>query len=176
MQRFGHTVALSLIGVILLNSLGSRAAARVEPLVADLEGVAIPATQAGEFYCHDFDHPLIRCFRTPARLEEAVTARSTSAGVASDGVGALGAMAVAYVRIFDGSSFTGTYAYLSQDYANLGSIGWNDRISSYQGVNSETGGFYTGTSYSGTTDYFCCNESVSSLGSLDNSFSSARRT
>jgi len=65
---------------------------------------------------------------------------------------------------------------VSQDYAALSAIGWNDRISSFRGRNSETGQFWTDWFYGGTWYAFCCNTSVSNLGSFNNTFSSIQRT
>ncbi len=173
MPHAGRSLALSLMTLVFLGPpLGPRETEVGGP-VADLEGDPIALADAGAFHCHDLDHPAIHCFRSADALESAVAA--AAAQQAADPV-ALGGTAVAYVRIFEHSSFSGASAYLSQDYGNLGTIGWNDRISSYLVLNSETGAFHTATSYGGTTDYFCCNESVGSLGSLDNTFSSVRRT
>ncbi len=145
-------------------------------LVAELEGVPIPATAAGEYFCHDFDYPLIRCFRSGDALEAAVEARGVTTTLGSETLD-LSTTAVSYVKIYDYTSYAGSYAYISQDYSYLGDIGWNDRISSYIALNSETGAFYTNGGYGGTIDYFCCNEGVPSLSStFNNQISSVRRT
>jgi hypothetical protein len=81
-----------------------------------------------------------------------------------------------YVLIYDGATHTGASMYVSQNYDALFSIGWNDRISSYQGLNSGSGTFWTDWYSSGTARNFCCNTSILSLPSgLDNAFSSVYR-
>ncbi len=176
-----RTVACFLV-TILVAHLGT-APARADDditndaiLVAELEGMPIPVTSVGDYFCHDFDYPVIHCFRTEAALEEAVS-NALSSAVAESSDGTLTIAAVSYVRVWEYASYAGNNAYLSQDYANLADIGWNDRISSYWALNSETGAFYTDGFYGGYIDYFCCNEKVSSLSStFDNRISSVRRT
>ena len=65
---------------------------------------------------------------------------------------------------------------MSEDYSVLSLIGWNDRISSFKGRNSQLGAFYVDWFYSGTVWAFCCNQQVANLGSYSNTFSSIRRT
>ena len=164
---------IALVAVLAISQATTPTASAGDPLlVAELEGGPIAATSVGDHYCHDFDYPVIRCFWTEDALEQAVSSRlATTVG---DTVTVL---AVSYVRVFEFASYAGHSAYLSQDYAVLGDIGWNDRISSYWALNSETGAFYTDTVYSGTIDYFCCNQSVGSLSStFDNRISSVKRT
>ncbi len=176
-----RTLACFLV-TILVSHLGAAPAraedetTNAEILVAELEGMPIPATSAGDYFCHDFDYPVIHCFRTEAALEAAVST-SLSSAVAESSDGTLTIAAVSYVRVWEYASYAGNNAYLSQDYSNLADIGWNDRISSYWALNSETGAFYTDGAYGGYIDYFCCNQKVASLDStFDNRISSVRRT
>ena len=81
-----------------------------------------------------------------------------------------------YVEVFESSGFGGAYMYISDDYAALATIGWNDRISSFKAQNYETGAFYTDWFYGGNVDGFCCNAQVSSLGTFNDTFSAVRRT
>lgn len=162
------------VAMVLATMLGGPASARTPELLADLDGLAIEPRTAGLYYCHDFDHPVIHCFRTAASLEAAVSLR-TAAPLEPNGVN--GALAVSYVRVFDYATYAGPYAYLSQDYSRLSDIGWDNKISSYIALNSETGAFYTNAGWGGSVDFFCCNEGVSSLSStFNNQISSARRT
>jgi hypothetical protein len=80
------------------------------------------------------------------------------------------------VTIWDGAAFSGAFMNVSQDYSVLATIGWNDKISSFKGRNSETGTFYTDWFYGGSFWAFCCNAQLSSLGSYNNTFSSVLRT
>ena len=143
-------------------------------LTAHLEGAPIPATSAGSYFCHDFTYPVIECFHTGDALEAAVALLLD--GTAAE-LSAMGITATSYVKVYEYGAYAGNYAYLSQDYSYLGDIGWNDRISSYIALNSETGAFYTNAAYGGTIDYFCCNQNVANVGStFDNQISSVRRT
>jgi hypothetical protein len=132
-------------------------------LRADLDGQPIPLAAVGRFDCHDFDYPVIHCFTESRALQAAVQP-------------ILSTSSVDYVLVFDYASYSGAYMYMSADYSALFTIGWNDRISSFQARNSESGQFWTDWFYGGSLWSFCCNSSYSSLGSYDNSFSSVRRT
>jgi hypothetical protein len=84
--------------------------------------------------------------------------------------------AVNYVRIWEDAGQDGASMYLSQDYANLGSIYWNDRITSFKALNGESGVFHHDVGYE-TPYSFCCNQSVNKVGSTHNDkFSSVERT
>lgn len=139
-------------------------------ITADLDGRAISPAWAGEYYCHDLDFPRIHCFRTQSALDTAVSAL---------GIGPLAfqpqTSGVTYVRIFVDEGFSGASAYLSQDYTNLGTIGWNDKITSFIVVNSQSGRFYTDSYYTGTNYFFCCNSWVANVGeTFNDKFSSVR--
>lgn len=128
-------------------------------LHADLDGKPLQLAQVGNYYCEDFSYPAIHCYSDSRALEASV---STT----------LAATSIDYVVIYEFTTFQGAYMYLSQDYSILAFIGWNDRISSFRGINSQSGVFWTDWLYSGTRYAFCCNVWVSSLGVYDNSFSS----
>ncbi len=162
-----------LIGLVFLGQLMAPAptAASEPTLSADMGGHAIPAIQVGQYYCHDFDYPRIHCFPTDARLEQAVAAY---------GAGPLatpGSASVAYVRVFQDASFSGNSMYISADYPDLDSIGWNDKISSFYGLNNLAGAFYQNAYYTGLVYSFCCNTQVTYVGNVYNDmFSSVQHT
>ena len=138
---------------------------------ADLEGLPIAATSVGKFHCHDLDFPRIHCYSSASALETAVDDAVGSAELPIDGV-----LAVSYVRIFESASFVGASAYLSQSYSDLRTIGWNDRISSFQALNSLSGRFFEHINYAGFVYSFCCNTQVSYVGDAYNDrFSSVSR-
>lgn len=175
MPRARRAFISLLIALSAMPMLAAPASAESPVLIAELEGQPIPATSAGDYYCHDFDYPVIHCFRTADALERSV--EGLTAVVGADSATIAGTTAVSYVKIYDYASYAGNYAYISQDYSQLGDIGWNDRISSYIALNSETGAFYTNAGFGGTIDYFCCNQGVASLSStFNNQISSVRRT
>lgn len=159
-----------LFGTLLLASFVGPAAASATPAVAsdsharpslraDLDGAPINPVNVGTHFCHDFAFPQIHCFSTAADLEAAVAPIVNTAGVN-------------WVAGFDYTSFQGPYMYFSQNYSVLATIGWNDRISSYIAVNSQSGRFWTDWFFSGTSYSFCCNQQIPSLGSYNNTFSS----
>lgn len=132
-------------------------------LTAFLDGVAIPLADVSRYYCDDFSYPTITCSQSPL----ASATRSTFMTLAA---------AVEYVTIYDQPSYAGSWMNVSQDYAALSLIGWNDRISSFRAKNSETGRFTTDWLYGGSQWSFCCNSQLPSLGGYDNTFSSVQRT
>jgi hypothetical protein len=174
--------------IVLLVSIALMVPAEVaasDPTIrADLDGRPIPAIQVGDWYCHDFDYPLIHCFRTAADLDAAVASlgyESLGPGVSTmDGTSSVspsGVLAVSYVRVFVDAGYAGSSAYFSVNYTNLGVIGWNDKISSFVGLDSATGQFFEHIYYTGFIFGFCCNTQVSYVGNSSNDrFSSVRRT
>jgi hypothetical protein len=176
------TVGVLLVSIALI--VPSGVAASDPTIRADLNGRPIPAVQVGDWYCHDFEFPLIHCFRTEEELDAAVagpgsqplgpeTSTNESAGTASPA----GVLAVNYVHVYVDASYFGNSAYFSVNYSNLALIGWNDKISSFVGLDSATGQFWENASYTGFLFGFCCNAQVSYVGNSSNDrFSSVKRT
>jgi hypothetical protein len=167
------TVLIALILGALLPPAAS--ATRGSALRAELDGRSMALSAVGQYYCHDFDWPIILCYSSSASLEEAVTAtvlRRVTSVTSTESATALN-----YVRLYDLSGYAGPYIYLSADYPQLSVIGWNDRASSYVAVNSLTSALYVNTYYAGPTLFLCCNQHAPSLsGTFDNQISSAHRT
>jgi hypothetical protein len=121
-----------------------------EGLRATLDGKAISLKAAGSLSCHDLDYPVLTCFRTAVELEAALKAPARGSGITALTLDA------GYVVVYEHGQFGGAAQALSQDYSYLGTIGWNDRVSSLKSFgasghfteNSPTGGFtyYFGTS------------------------------
>jgi hypothetical protein len=163
----GAVLALLLAGVVSAAS-GSGGSAGI---VADVDGHPIKPELIGTLYCHDFDYPRIHCFRSQRDLDVAATS-----AIAARRLSSATLSSADYVLIYDGATQTGASMYVSQNYDALFTIGWNDRISSYQGLNGASGTFWTDWFASGTARNFCCNATVLSLPSnLDNAFSSVYR-
>jgi hypothetical protein len=135
----------------------------LEDLRAYLDGRPIPLAEVSRHYCDDFSYPVIRCSRLALNTE----LRATSVLLLTS---------TEYVTVWDGASFSGAYMNVSQDYNQLITLGWNDRISSFKVRNSLTGAFTTDWYYTGTTWSFCCNTWQPLLNAYDNTFSSIRRT
>ena len=173
-----HALVLALAA--LFASPGLVAADDQRHIIADLAGRRIASTAVGDYHCHDFDFPVIHCFTTATEVEAAVAALGVDPRPeqppGNGAADALGVLATNYVRIFADAGFAGSSAYLSVNYSNLSSIGWNDRISSFYGMNTARGEFREHEGYGGFTYGFCCNQQVSYVGdSYNDKFSSVRR-
>lgn len=143
---------------------------------AVLDGRPLKLKDVSKFYCHDFDYPKITCSRDPLVAQESVAeaVEEIEAVALADGLMEEEELA-AYVTVYDYTTFAGSWMTIYNDYDALFWVGWNDRISSYRGRYYNSGTFYTDWYGGGTADWFCCNTYVSSLGGLDNSFSSVYR-
>ncbi len=115
-------------------------------------------------HCHDGRGALV-CFVSEADRDADFDA-SRGAGVqALSG----GGWVIAYAQ----ASYAGSSVTMSRSYSNLGSIGWNDVISSYKVYTSLTGAFYKNTSYGGTYQTYCCWSQVPYVGdTFNDTFSS----
>lgn len=143
----------------------------VPPLIiADLDGIAIPATEAGDYFCHDFAFPHVHCFAAAERLEQALRS-PLAVGTLSVSYGTSD-----YLTVYSSPSYGGSYAHLSQNYDALWVIGWNDRIRSLKVRNSARGSFHVDWYAGGARYDFCCNSEVPYLSSTyDSQFSSVYR-
>ncbi len=158
----------------LLGTAGT-VAADAAAISADLEGREIPAIEVGQYHCHDLDFPRLHCFRSSAAVEREVDRFLRGRGESST-LRSAQVLAVNYVRIFADAGYGGSSMYLSVNYDNLSSIGWNDRISSFKALNSLRGSFHTGSYGDGSAYGFCCNQQVTYVGSAFNdTFSSVYR-
>ena len=157
----------TLLGMAFLALAGMPAIATAEEgdseVVAYLDGKPISAEEIGRYYCDDFDYPVIQCSKSPLLP----SARGTLVALLSG---------ADYVTIYAGTYYSGAYMNVSQSYSSLLTIGWNDRVSSFKGRNSETGRFTTDWFYGGSSWPFCCNSNVSTLGTWNNTFSAVERT
>jgi hypothetical protein len=162
-------LAGALVGLALLGPTFA-SARQVDPaLSADLDGKPMALVDVGLHYCHDLDYPIIHCFSQAKALESEMRARNATSGItAAAGTGV-------YATVYEYTLFQGAYMHMSQNYTCLACIGWNDRISSFVALNSQTGNFYTDWFYGGTVYGFCCNQQLTGLGSFDNTFSSVYR-
>lgn len=169
MATFRRARALALVGATgaLLFSVASPATARVvkpDGLTAYLDGRPIKPVEVGNWYCHDFAYPVIQCFSDPNQLETSTSAALTTA-----------AAGVTYVTVYEFTTYQGAYMHISENHSMLSMLGWNDRISSFKVKNNQSGVFWTDWLYSGTRYTFCCNQSLGSLGSFNDTFSSVFR-
>jgi hypothetical protein len=159
-----------LISILLLVASPAVPATADSGARATLDGQPLPLVEVAEHHCHDLYGPVITCYRTSAQLEAAVKS------VMDDRDGTKGVAAVSYVRIFEHVDRQGASMYVAQDYTNLGSIGWNDRISAFRSVNAGAGKFYHDSYMSGMHYAFCCGVVVENVGSTHNDkFTSVER-
>lgn len=166
-SRLALALALVMAGVY-----ASPGAATVDVIRADLEGAPIAATEVGQYHCEDLDFPLIHCYREQAALERAVAARIAAS---SDAAPAGTEAGSPYVRVFADAGFVGASAYFSTAYDDLGAIGWNDRITSFQGLAGSGGTFFTNAYGSGAAYPFSPSQQVTNVGpTFNDTFSSVR--
>lgn len=144
--------------VIAACAVSPVAAAEPVHVTADLDGTPIAVDRIADNYCTDRAFPVIHCFSSAAALESsraAATSLAIQAAQPSD-----------YVVVYSGTSYSGSYMYLSQGYDALAVVGWNDRIRSFHALNGLSGRFYTDWFASGAMMSFCCNSAVPSLSSI----------
>ena len=135
------------------------------PVAVVLDGRFIGTATPAAAHCDDLIPGVLECF---SRMSERDTVAELRMALSPTGVSSSG-----YVVAYQDASFLGASVVLSQDYSNLGSIGWNDRISSYKVYTPLTGYFYGDAGYTGGMTSFCCNSQVSYVGDARNdSFSS----
>lgn len=85
----------------------------------------IDQDRAASLHCHDLEVGIVRCFTTDAEMLDAA-----AKVFADQGSRELGLLLAGYVVVYEHVNWDGASRTLSQDYPNLGSIGWNDKISS----------------------------------------------
>jgi hypothetical protein len=176
--RIGRTTGIIAVALFLVTAgvyAPDPAGAASEPvIVADLGGRPIPAVDVGRYHCEDTDFPQIHCYRSAAELEAAM-ARRLAAPAQSGLAAPATALATNYVRIFRDQLFGGPSAYLSVAYDDLGIIGWNDRISSFQGQAGAGGTFFEHIYGGGFAYPFSAGQQVTYVGDASNDkFSSVR--
>lgn len=167
--------AFALLSAIVLGVGVVPVTSGASPVVvtADLDGEPISIGEVASHYCHDLDYPKIHCYSDAAYLESTV---SSIASARAKVTGAEAAAALQYVKLFDLTAFAGQYIILSVDYDNLSVIGWNDKASSFIGVNNLSFGLWNDPYQSGYGLIRCCNQRAAELSATyENQFSSTER-
>lgn len=114
----------ALLGLVFLISAGPADAA---DRAISLDGEPISVERAAEIACHDLDPEAVRCFESTAEMEADIRVMlGMGQGMAA------AVLAVGYVIVYEDTLYGGASRTLSVDYANLSTIGWNDRISSFK--------------------------------------------
>lgn len=159
-----HSVARIVAAMLITCIVGGWSAQLTEARAAKesavrLNGRPSSVAIATRHHCHDGVRETLECFTSTQERDASWRLASLAKTPMSSG---------GYVIAWVGASYTGSSVVLSQDYSNLGSIGWNDRISAYKVYTSLTGAFYEHSNYWGLTQFFCCFSQVSYVGDAYN--------
>ena len=166
---------LQMVGSLILTVVlaGVPAHASAKTIHVTLDGRPSTVRQAAAFHCHDLTVFKLRCFTSSAERDRAVDnilwSPTNGSGEDEPGRPASTGYVIAYAAI----TYGGSSVVLSMNYANLGTIGWNNIISSYRVFTNLTGAFYQNTSYGGGTQLYCCFSDVAYVGDpFNDTFSS----
>lgn len=126
------------------------AAATISPPVTDAATGMLRATFRGErialrevrqHHCHKTRHAVIRCFATSAQRDQDLDGRRLSL--------VAGASSVAYVTFFEHAYYGGSSLTVADEIPHLGTLGWNDAISSFKTLNGRRPKWWSDTYYGG---------------------------
>lgn len=117
-----------LLGASLASAYGWTAApasaSSTAPVVhAVLDGKPLALGDVYRYHCHDRSYPLIRCFLGAAQRDVDELAAAGAAEVATS--------VSPYVRWYADRDYLGPSFDATIAYANLGDLGWNDKVSSF---------------------------------------------
>ena len=170
-RRSRWVIGFAVLGLLALPMTVLAAPATPGVPAVYLGGQRIDSREAANFYCHDRDYPVIRCFRTPAdrAAEENGLAGAPEAAIV-DSVGRASLLSP-YVRWYRDANFSGPSfeAYVYEP--DLAAIGWDNLISSFTPLNGGHPLWWTGPNRSGTK-WDWGTASVATLGSANDQFSS----
>lgn len=135
--------------MVLIGLLASRQAGPDAPVLASdgaraqavLGGERVPLVDVAQYHCHDRDLPLIRCFLRQVERDDDLAQ--------GFGVALLGDPYVTFYRDVD---YGGTSYTALSPIPSLGSLGWNDLISSFKSLNGGRPHWYRDANY-GTPDW-----------------------
>jgi hypothetical protein len=159
--------ATTLLATVITVLIPSAAAAQTSPIKADFNGRPIPASEVVKYHCSALDYPVIHCYSSQT-ARDAADARLTMPRAANQASSPAVPTATGYVIAYVDVSYAGASISLSTNYANLTSIGWNDRISSLKSIGNGSGDFYQNAYYVGWIYGFCCNQAIWYVGDFYN--------
>ena len=144
---------LGWLGMLVILVLGAAAPALAggDKLRATLDGKPISLDVAATLSCSDVDYPILTCYRTSGELEVAMAAATSDDLTLSTGLAAT--TSTGYVIVFEHGQYAGASMALSQNYTYLGTIGWNDKISSFKSYGA-SGKFWENAPSGGFIYYF----------------------
>lgn len=164
--RWSHAI----VGATILLTVWVGNGAVAGGLSATLNGTPISLERAATLSCHDFDYPVLRCFTTASAME--VDAARRAGELRARAAGADSLTSVGYVTAFEHALYAGAAVGLSTNQPWLGSLGWNDRISSFKSFGA-TGNFQENSPGGGFVFSFAATTTVPSLnGTYNDKFSS----
>jgi hypothetical protein len=129
--------SVGLAGIVALATVwiasGATTAADPMALTAELDGRPIALGDVSGYHCHDRAYPVIRCFGTALERDrdEGVPEAATKPAMDGDSAEAIAAATDSYVRWYLDANYGGPSFDASLAYSDLGSVGWNDKISSF---------------------------------------------
>jgi hypothetical protein len=173
-MRLGYVAVILGVALIVAGAPPVHATEQVpmdRPGSVLLDGVLSDLETASQHHCHDIGVALLTCFRSASARDHDAGTTLTTVALNIDDDQAVASSSSGYVVAWELMTYAGSSVVLSQNYSNLGTIGWNDRISSYKVYTTGSGTFYEHTFYAGRTQQFCCYAQVSSVGTLNNTFS-----
>lgn len=158
-MRSRHVPRLvALAGALLLTAPAVNAES--EPIYLGDERISVE--RAAELSCHDLERGVVRCFFKGEAAQADIKRVLSDPALVRASV-----LLTGYVIVYQDASYGGAYRTLSIDYNDLGSIGWNDRISSFKSFGA-TGEFYEHAPPGGLTFFFGTSSMISYVGNTYN--------
>lgn len=134
---------------------------------ASLQGASIPLREVGQHHCHNAKGLMISCFAT-SRARDRDLGRQRQAIAANS-------MSVAYVTVYEHSYYGGASLTIFDPISHLGTLGWNDAISSFKSLNGQRPKWWPDTFYAGLPWQWAAGAWVSYVGNAANDrFSSVK--
>jgi hypothetical protein len=172
-------VRLALLLVSLLASVPLTDAWAASPdskTYAVYAGRRMPLAEVRHNHCHDGKAPEIRCFASADQRDVDIHEIETTGGdprkQAVEGSAITG---VYYVVFYEHADYGGASFMASVSYPNLGSIGWNDAVSSFKSLNGQRPKWWEHSDYGGSAWHWASGAQVPNVGSAANDrFSSVR--
>ena len=167
-----HTRAALILSILVAAFSANNAAASNSPRqIAFFHGKEIPLSRVAQNHCHNALGSTILCFDSQAERDASLR-RTIDAqremSPASD-------LSVNYVTFFADINFGGASFTTADPISDLGSIGWNDRISSFKSLNSGHPKWWKDISYSGPAWQWVAGSWVANVGSdANDQFSSVQ--
>jgi hypothetical protein len=155
------------VSVLIAVSLGGMTAPIVSGAEtrAFLDGDRIALRDVARYHCHDAASPAIRCSSHQASRDRDVRRLAATRGV----------RAVFYVQVFEHENYGGASLSISTSISNLGSVGWNDAITSFKSLNGGRPKFWENSGYGGSAWQWAAGAWVANVGSGANDrFSSVK--